>query len=518
MLRFLERNGYDLSYTTDVDSARRGHLIKNHQVFMAVGHDEYWSNEQRANVEAARDAGVHLAFLTGNEIFWKTRWEKSIDPSRTDWRTLACYKETQGHPERRPRRLDGHLARSAAQPAAGRRPTGERAAGQHLHRQRSAGGLAPGPGRLRQDAAVAQHVVAVAWPPARPTRSSPARLGYEWNTVEDNGFQPAGVAQLSRPRCTWTARTCCRTTATSTAPAPRPTRSPTTGTRAARWCSARARCSGRGAWTTSTRSAPTRRPPTCGCSRPRSTSWPTWACRPTTLAGRPGRSRDGSTDTPAPTVAITDVPATVARGRAVHVLRHGGRRGGQVGGVEVSTDGGTRVAPGRVAGRPDDVELHLHPVGVRPGAVCGCARWTTRRTCRPPCRPSPDVSRRGPARAACGPTPTRPTCRDSRRHAPLELGVKWRANTDGYVRGVRFYKGARNTGTHTGTPVVGHGAAAGDGHVHRRDGVGLADADLPGAGRGHREHHLRRLVLRADRALLRRHASTSAASPATWSR
>ena len=50
-------------------------------MFLSVGHDEYWSGGQRANVEAARDAGVHLAFFSGNEIFWKTRWENSIDGS-----------------------------------------------------------------------------------------------------------------------------------------------------------------------------------------------------------------------------------------------------------------------------------------------------------------------------------------------------------------------------------------------------------------------------------------------------
>ncbi len=50
--------------------------------FLSVGHDEYWSGAQRANVEAARDAGVNLAFFSGNEVFWKTRWEPSIDGTR----------------------------------------------------------------------------------------------------------------------------------------------------------------------------------------------------------------------------------------------------------------------------------------------------------------------------------------------------------------------------------------------------------------------------------------------------
>ncbi len=87
MIRWLERNGYDVSYTTGVDTDRRGAEIRNHRVFLSVGHDEYWSGTQRANVEAARDAGVNLAFLSGNEVFWKTRWEN-------DNRTLVTYKET----------------------------------------------------------------------------------------------------------------------------------------------------------------------------------------------------------------------------------------------------------------------------------------------------------------------------------------------------------------------------------------------------------------------------------------
>lgn len=61
---------------------------------MDTGHDEYWSAPHRANVEAAHDAGVNLAFFTGNGVFWKTRWENNVDGSNTPNRTLVCYKET----------------------------------------------------------------------------------------------------------------------------------------------------------------------------------------------------------------------------------------------------------------------------------------------------------------------------------------------------------------------------------------------------------------------------------------
>ena len=43
MVRWLEANGYDVSYFTGVDTDRRGALILNHKVFLSVGHDEYWS-------------------------------------------------------------------------------------------------------------------------------------------------------------------------------------------------------------------------------------------------------------------------------------------------------------------------------------------------------------------------------------------------------------------------------------------------------------------------------------------
>ena len=68
--------------------------LKNHKTYLSVGHDEYWSKAQRANVEAARDAGVNLMFLSGNEAYWKTRYEPSADASHTAYRTLVSYKET----------------------------------------------------------------------------------------------------------------------------------------------------------------------------------------------------------------------------------------------------------------------------------------------------------------------------------------------------------------------------------------------------------------------------------------
>ena len=97
MIRFLESNGFDVSYTTDMDIVRNNvnniNLLLNHKIFLSIGHDEYWSKEERNTVEAAKAAGKNLAFFSGNEIYWKTRWENSIDGTSTPFRTMVCYKE-----------------------------------------------------------------------------------------------------------------------------------------------------------------------------------------------------------------------------------------------------------------------------------------------------------------------------------------------------------------------------------------------------------------------------------------
>ncbi|HEY8309431.1 MAG TPA: N,N-dimethylformamidase beta subunit family domain-containing protein, partial [Gemmatimonadaceae bacterium] len=97
-MQFLEQNGYDVSYMAGLDTDRYGSLLRNHSVFLSVGHDEYWSAAQRANVTAARDAGVNLTFFSGNEVYWHTRYEaSSADGTSTPYRTLVSYKETWGN-------------------------------------------------------------------------------------------------------------------------------------------------------------------------------------------------------------------------------------------------------------------------------------------------------------------------------------------------------------------------------------------------------------------------------------
>src|SRR4029079_974955 len=101
MIRWLEANGYDTKYWAGVDTDRLGAsptvgLTSSvaPKAFLSAGHDEYWSGQQRAESERSRSAGISLAFFSVNEMFWKTRYETSIDGSNTSYRTLVSYKET----------------------------------------------------------------------------------------------------------------------------------------------------------------------------------------------------------------------------------------------------------------------------------------------------------------------------------------------------------------------------------------------------------------------------------------
>jgi hypothetical protein len=77
LARFLERFGYDVAYTTDVDTDTQPAELLRHKVDIVSGHDEYWTNGMRDAYEAARDAGVNLAFVGANIGYWRIRYDDS---------------------------------------------------------------------------------------------------------------------------------------------------------------------------------------------------------------------------------------------------------------------------------------------------------------------------------------------------------------------------------------------------------------------------------------------------------
>ena len=69
MTYWLEQQGYDVTYCSNVDLHVNPEVLKNSKVFLSVGHDEYWSKKMYQEVTKARDEGLSLAFLSGNTMW-----------------------------------------------------------------------------------------------------------------------------------------------------------------------------------------------------------------------------------------------------------------------------------------------------------------------------------------------------------------------------------------------------------------------------------------------------------------
>lgn len=76
MLYWLEKFGYHVSYCAakDVEDSK---FIENYRMLLSVGHDEYWTKEMKDGFIYGRDRGVHLAFFSGNEMFWRVIWQEN---------------------------------------------------------------------------------------------------------------------------------------------------------------------------------------------------------------------------------------------------------------------------------------------------------------------------------------------------------------------------------------------------------------------------------------------------------
>ena len=195
MVRWLERNGYDVSYSSGIDTDRRGEELLEHKVFLSVGHDEYWTGRQRRNVEAARAAGMHLAFFSSNEVYWKVRWETSIDGSGQPHRTLVTYKDSQDHRRLDPVEWTGEFRDHRSINAEG--PWPENALTGTLFTVNA----------WRNDPIIVDSEFADLrfWRNTEVARLRPGEryvsikgiLGHEWDSDIDNGFRPPGLFRVA---------------------------------------------------------------------------------------------------------------------------------------------------------------------------------------------------------------------------------------------------------------------------------------------------------------------------------
>jgi N,N-dimethylformamidase beta subunit-like protein len=97
LIRWMERSGYDMTYSTNIETHANGASLRNHKAFLSSGHDEYWSWEMFDAAEAARDAGVGLAFFGADSVTVQVRMESSAGSVPN--RVVVCYKNPEIDPD-----------------------------------------------------------------------------------------------------------------------------------------------------------------------------------------------------------------------------------------------------------------------------------------------------------------------------------------------------------------------------------------------------------------------------------
>jgi outer membrane protein assembly factor BamB len=481
MLRFLEANGYDVSYATGIDSDRFGGHLLQHKVFLSVGHDEYWSAAQRANVDSARANAVNTAFFSGNTLYWKTRWEPSIDGSNAPYRTLVTYKDTcvpninpfcvASTRQADPTGIWTGLWRDSrfSPPADGGKPENATTGQSFVDACCTSHPMTVNAeeGRLR----VWRNTNLAQLQPGSSATFGDRIVGYEFDRDLDNGARPAGLIDLSTTDLSAAQATRLQTRPT-TAPPPGDIPQPL----------------GPAAGAAMAASGPT---PVCifdapGCVH-HLTLWRSpsgalvfgagtvqwsYGLDPSTDGGSatdpriqqatlnvladmgaqpdmvpPGLVRaTRSTDTTPPTSNVSS-PASltaVAAGSVVTVTGTAADQAGQVGGVEVSVDGGTTWH--RASGRANWTfrfapTVSSGPLTIKSRAADDSGNVETPSagvtiTVVPPSCPCTVFGNAVPGTA------------DSGKPNPAELGMKFTTDTPGRISGVRFYKAVANTGVH----------------------------------------------------------------------
>ncbi|WP_244443083.1 DUF4082 domain-containing protein [Bradyrhizobium sp. Ai1a-2] len=443
---WLEQNGYDVSYMSGVDADRYGSLLLNHNLYLDVGHDEYWSGQQRANVQAARDAGVNLAFWSGNEMYWRTRWGNSISSGATPYRTLISYKETWSpgasidpsnewtgtfrDPRLSPPAIGGGIPENAligqmfqvddvgqGNLQAIKIPYDD--ANLRFWRNTSVANLQPG-----QTATLTKNY-----------------LGYEWDEAVDNGFDPAGLVRLSSttvPVSTYLldyGNTTGSGTSTHNLTLYRAASGALVfGAGTVYW-----------AWGLSDNHDLAATPTDPRVQQAMINLLADMGIQPGTL--QPGMiATTASADTTRPTSTINALASLVAGNVVTISGTAADLGGGVVAGVEVSTDGGASWHPAigdetwtytwspQVAGtytilsRAVDDSINLEAPSAGRSVTVTAPNYITLF----PGSATPDTVNTTDASAA-------------------ELGVRFQTAIAGTMSGVRFYKSSQDTGTHTGS-------------------------------------------------------------------
>ncbi|HEX8997896.1 MAG TPA: choice-of-anchor D domain-containing protein [Ktedonobacterales bacterium] len=91
MVRWLEAQGYNVTYATDVDLETNPNLLNGRKALINTGHDEYYSANMRANIKSYINAGANIGFFSANNIYWRVTWGAST--SGQSYRRIFCPKD-----------------------------------------------------------------------------------------------------------------------------------------------------------------------------------------------------------------------------------------------------------------------------------------------------------------------------------------------------------------------------------------------------------------------------------------
>ncbi len=442
-IRWMEQNGYDVSYISGLDASTNASLLLNHKAYVSAGHDEYWTGAQRANVTAARNAGVNLAFLSGNEMYWETQLAPSIDGSNTPNTTLVSYKDTHAADTINPTGAwTGTYADPSFNPALGGNQPANALTGTvfAVDSYRTDSITVPyGFTKLRFWA----NTSVAATPVGGTATLQQNILGYEWDTSPDNGFLPGGLIDLSSTTLPVSTQLLDYGNAVGNGTA--------THNLTLYRAASGALVFGAGtvfwSWGLDSNHDLTATPTDPSIQQAMVNLFAGFGVQPQTLQASLTLASQSTDRTPPVSTITTAANSSFAEGSAVTITGTATDTGGGiVAGVQVSTDGGATwhqaggtpsawtyawrtPAPGtyRIESRATDDSVNTET----PGA--GIAVTVT---------PTPTVSLFGTAD-----TPATPNDADARA---IEVGVKFVASTSGKVSAIRFYKGTQNTGTHVG--------------------------------------------------------------------
>lgn len=179
----LESRGYDLVYVTNLDLEKGPAALQGQKMFLSIGHDEYWSRNQRKAVETAIGQGVNVAFLSGNSAYWQIR----LEPSRIDGtplRTQVAYKDVA--------RAEDPLARTNLITRQWRDPGPDAPENELLGVMSSAWDAVDGPFVVRNASSWVYQGTRL-----RDGDTLPLIVGYESDRLFDNGRTPGRLTVLS---------------------------------------------------------------------------------------------------------------------------------------------------------------------------------------------------------------------------------------------------------------------------------------------------------------------------------